>query len=91
LKLKSFFHRKAADRGVRVRIWNSHEAYPGEALLQNYKDQDLLTELREAIRQTLFKQEKLLVEFQQQPEGRSLHLKELELDMFTGTAQVIYD
>ena len=71
--------------------WNSREAYPGEALLQNFKGQDLLIELREEIRQALVKHEKLLVEFQQQPEDWPSYLRKLERDMFTGTAQVIYD
>ncbi|MBT8331211.1 MAG: phospholipase D family protein [Deltaproteobacteria bacterium] len=72
-------------------FWNSREAYPGEALLQNFKDQDLITELREEIRRTLVKHEKLLVGFQQKPEDWRVNLQELERDMFTGTAKVIYD
>ncbi|MGD8264377.1 MAG: hypothetical protein PVG08_16175 [Desulfobacterales bacterium] len=41
-------------------------AYPGEALLQNYKGQDLLPQLMEELQEQLVKNEKLLVEFQQQ-------------------------
>ena len=72
-------------------FWNSREAYPGEALLQNFKGQDLLTELREEVRQTLVKHEKLLVEFQRHSEDWQVHLQELERKMFSGTAKVIYD
>jgi putative cardiolipin synthase len=71
--------------------WNSREAYPGEALLKNLKDQDLLTELREEIRQILVKNENLLVEFQQQHQDWDNYLEELARNMFTGTARVIYD
>ncbi len=71
--------------------WNSREAYPGEALLQNFRGQDLLTELREVIGQALVKNEKLLVEFQQRPEDWNFSLQKMAQDMFTGTAKVIYD
>jgi putative cardiolipin synthase len=46
--------------------WNNQWAYPGEALLQNYKDQELLPILLEELQEQLDKNEKLLVEFQQQ-------------------------
>ena len=71
--------------------WNSQEAYPGEALLQNFKGQDLLTELREAVRQGMIKNEALLAEFQQQRYDWGKYLQELARKMFTGTAKVIYD
>ncbi len=48
--------------------WNNQWAYPGEALLQNYKDQDLLPELRAELQEQLVKNESLLVEFQQHNE-----------------------
>ena len=42
--------------------WNNQWAYPGEALLQNFKDQELLPLLRDELREQLVKNEKLLVE-----------------------------
>ena len=71
--------------------WNSREAYPGEALLKSYKDQDLITEFREVIRKSLLENEKLLVEFQQTGQDWGNYLQELSRNMFTGTARVIYD
>ena len=71
--------------------WNNKWAYPGEALLQNYKDQELLPQLLEELQEELDKKEKLLVEFQQQnPDGDTL-LEKLEQNMKSGTARVIYD
>ena len=71
--------------------WNNQWAYPGEALLQNYKNQDLLPQLLEELQEHLDKKEKLLVEFQQQnPHGDTL-LAKLEKNMKSGTARVIYD
>ena len=49
--------------------WNNQWAYPGEALLQNYKDQDLLPELLEELQEELVKEEELLVEFQRAKSG----------------------
>lgn len=72
-------------------FWNSREAYPGEALLENFKDQDLLTELRKEILQLLVKNEKMLVEFQQQPRDWNDYLQELSRNIFIGRARVIYD
>ena len=71
--------------------WNSREAYPGEVLLENFRDQDLLTELLDMIRQQLVQNEELLVEFQQQGQEWGNFLQELERKMFTGKARVIYD
>jgi putative cardiolipin synthase len=72
-------------------FWNNEWAYPGEALLQNYKGQDLLPEVRMELRGQLAENEKLLVTFQeQQPDWNSL-LQKLAENMKRGTATVIYD
>ncbi len=71
--------------------WNNEWAYPGEALLQNYKGQELLPELRMELRELLAENEKQLVTFQeQQPDWNSM-LQELAENMKHGTATVIYD
>ena len=44
--------------------WNNQWAYPGDALLQNYKNQDLLSLLQEELQEQLIKNEDLLEEFQ---------------------------
>ena len=71
--------------------WNNQWAYPGEALLQNYKNRDLLPELRAELQEQLVKNEKLLVEFQQQNEEWNRMLVKLARDLDDGTATVIYD
>ncbi|MGD1972302.1 MAG: phospholipase D family protein [Desulfobacterales bacterium] len=71
--------------------WNNQWAYPGEALLQNYKDQELLPELLEELQEELEKKEAKLVAFQQQNPDRSTLLANLEQKMKSGTASVIYD
>ena len=71
--------------------WNNQWAYPGEALLQNYKDQELLPELLEELQEELVKEEDMLVEFQQQNQDRQALLDTLEQKMKNGTARVIYD
>ena len=72
-------------------FWNSREAYPGEALLQNFKGQDLLTGLREEIKQLLIENEALLVEFQTHPQDSNHSLQNLARNLYHGTAKVIYD
>jgi putative cardiolipin synthase len=72
-------------------FWNDQWAYPGEALLQNFKGQDLLTELRKVLRQELEKNEKLLVAFQQQRQDWNPHLETLTRDIIYGKARVTYD
>ncbi len=71
--------------------WNNQWAYPGEALLQNYKNQELLPRLLEELQEHMDKKEKLLVEFQQQNPDRKTLLERLEQNMKHGTASVIYD
>ena len=71
--------------------WNNEWAYPGEALLQNYKNQDLLPQLLEELQEELEKNERLLVEFKQQNPGRDALFEKLEQNMKGGTAKVIYD
>jgi len=71
--------------------WNNQWAYPGEALLQNYKNQELLPQLLEELQEHLDKKEKLLVEFQQQNLDGDTLLEKLEKNMKSGTASVIYD
>jgi putative cardiolipin synthase len=71
--------------------WNNQWAYPGEALLQNYKGQELLPVLLEELRDELEKNEKLLVEFQQQNEDWNKMLRALAHNAKRGEARVIYD
>jgi len=71
--------------------WNNQWAYPGEALLQNFKNQDLLPQLLEELREQLVKNEKLLVEFQQQNQDWNNLLLKLAYNMKNGTSRVIYD
>ena len=71
--------------------WNNQWAYPGEALLQNYKNQELLPLLRVELQEELVRNEKLLVEFQQQNQDWNTLLLELEQNMKNGTSRVIYD
>jgi putative cardiolipin synthase len=71
--------------------WNNQWSYPGDALLQNYKDQELLPILREELQELLSKNEELLVEFQQQnPDWNSMLVK-LADNIKDGSARVIYD
>ena len=71
--------------------WNNQWSYPGEAILQNYKDQELLPLLREELQEQLAKNEELLVEFQRHnPDWNSL-LSNLADNLKSGTARVIYD
>jgi putative cardiolipin synthase len=71
--------------------WNNQWAYPGEAILQNYKDQDLLALLREALRERLKKNENLLEEFQAQYQDWGKMLRILADNVKVGTARVVYD
>ncbi len=71
--------------------WNNQWAYPGEALLQNYKGRELLPELREELQEELDKKEWKLVEFQQNNPDKETLLARLEQRMKGGTASVIYD
>jgi len=71
--------------------WNNQWAYPGEALLQNYKNQELLPLLLEELQEHLVRKEKLLVEFQQQKQDWNTLLLKLEQNMKSGTSKVIYD
>ena len=71
--------------------WNNQWSYPGEALLQNYKNKELLPELLEELQEELAKKEWKLVEFQQNHPDRNTLLARLEQNMKSGTAAVIYD
>jgi putative cardiolipin synthase len=71
--------------------WNNPWAYPGEALLQNYKDRELLPQLLEELQAELEKKKEKLVVFQQQNPDRNALLAKLEHTMKSGTATVIYD
>ena len=71
--------------------WNNQWAYPGEALLQNYKGQELLPLLREELLEHLDDNKDLLVEFQQHRKDWSDLLVYLGKNMKDGTAKVIYD
>jgi putative cardiolipin synthase len=72
-------------------FWNNDWAYPGEALLQNYKDQDLLPLVREELQDLLSENEELLVTFQQQQPDWNNLLQMLDHNTKHGTARVIYD
>jgi putative cardiolipin synthase len=72
-------------------FWNNQWSYPGEALLQNYKGQDLLSKLRQVVRQQLAENEKLLVAFPQQRQDWNPHLEKLSRDIILGKARVTYD
>jgi putative cardiolipin synthase len=71
--------------------WNNQWAYPGEALLQNYKGQDLLPLLLEELQERLMKNENLLEEFQEQYQDWGKMLRILADNKKGGTARVIYD
>ena len=71
--------------------WNNQWAYPGEALLQNYKGQDLLPLLLEELQKQLMKNENLLEEFQEQYLDWDKMLRLLADYKKGGTARVIYD
>ena len=71
--------------------WNNQWAYPGEALLQNYKNQELLPQLLEELQEHLSKKERLLVEFQQNKQDWNNLLLKLEQYKKSGTSKVIYD
>jgi putative cardiolipin synthase len=71
--------------------WNNQWSYPGDALLQNYKDQELLPILLEELQEQLDKNEKLLVEFQQQNQDWNNLIEKLADNIKDGTARVIYD
>ena len=71
--------------------WNNQWAYPGEALLQNYKDQDLLPLLLEELQEQLMKNGNLLEEFQEQYQDWGKMLRILADNKRGGTGRVIYD
>jgi putative cardiolipin synthase len=71
--------------------WNNQWAYPGEALLQNYKDQELLPLLLEELQEQLMKNENLLEEFLEQNQDWGKMLRILADYKKGGTARVIYD
>ena len=71
--------------------WNNQWAYPGEALLRNYKDQELLPLLLEELQERLIKNEDLLEEFQEQNQDWDELLRILADNRKGGTARVIYD
>ena len=71
--------------------WNNQWAYPGEALLKNYKNQELLPQLRKELQEHLVEKEKLLVEFQQKKQDWNNLLLKLDQYMKSGTSKVIYD
>ncbi len=72
-------------------FWNDQWSYPGETLQQNFKGQDLLSEVREVVRQHLADNQELLVAFQQQPQDWNAYLEKLSRDMILGRARVTYD
>jgi putative cardiolipin synthase len=71
--------------------WNNQWAYPGDALLQNYKNQELLPDLLEELDEELAKNEDLLVEFRELKKDQAALLQMLEQRKKSGTSRVIYD
>ena len=72
-------------------FWNDQWSYPGEVLLQNFKGQDLLTEVRQEVQQNLTENQQLLAAFQQQPRDWNAYLEKLSRHIIFGKARVTYD
>jgi hypothetical protein len=76
---------------VKNRVCNTQPEVDKSSLLQNYKNQELLPLLLEELQEHLVRNEKLLVEFQQQKQDWNTLLLKLEQNLKSGTADVIYD
>jgi putative cardiolipin synthase len=72
-------------------FWNNKWSYPGETLQQNFKGRDLLTEVRQAVRQNLADNQDLLISFQQQRRDWNAYLEKLSRHFVFGKARVTYD
>ena len=72
-------------------FWNSDGAYPGEGLIQNHPDPDLLDKLLRTLDEGLADQRDLLIAFVDESLDAERMLDTLRREMYTGTADVIYD
>ena len=72
-------------------FWNSDLAYPGEGLIRNHPDPDLLEELREELDKVIEDNRELLAAFGDEAFNAERMLDTLRPELYTGTADVIYD
>ncbi len=72
-------------------FWNSDWAYPGEGLIRNHPDPNLLLELRDELDTQIEKNRELLVAFGDETLDSERMLDTLQKELYTGTADVIYD
>lgn len=72
-------------------FWNSEPVYPGEALIANHADPDLLENFRGKQKERLESNRDLLVAFQGSCIDTEELLVELQQKLYTGKAKVIYD
>ena len=72
-------------------FWNSDGAYPGEGLIQNHPDPNLLEALRDELDKQIERHRELLAAFVDEGVNRDRMLKTLASQLYTGTADVIYD
>lgn len=72
-------------------FWNSEWAYPGEALIQNHPEPDLLEKLRRELQQSIKDNQELLAAFQDEAVDPEQMLEALKDRLYTGTADVVYD
>ncbi len=73
-------------------FWNSDGTYPGEGLIQNHPDPDLLDKLRHRLNERLEDRRELLAAFADEAhDGHEQMLSTLKSRMYTGSADVIYD
>jgi putative cardiolipin synthase len=71
--------------------WNSKWAYSGKALADKYVDKDLLSELRQQLKQELSSAREYLQSFPSEPETWDGQLHQFRENMRIGTATVVYD
>ncbi len=72
-------------------FWNSDWAYPGEGLIRNHPDPNLLEELRGELDKQIEKNREVLAAFEDEALEPERMLDNLEKELYTGTADVIYD
>jgi putative cardiolipin synthase len=71
--------------------WNSESTYPGESLIRNHPEEDLLERLRAALDERLNRHQDLLIAFAPETFRAEDLLADLRQNLFTGSADVIYD
>ena len=72
-------------------FWNSEWAYPGEALIQNHPEPDLLDKLRQELQKSIQDDQDLLTAFQDDAVDPEQMLATLKAELYTGIADVVYD